>query len=102
MVICQLITNFAAIQPVCMEWWVKTYWIPCSGSAPLTADLASATGLTAGQEERTFSERYLLRSNFATLIYQKIPQRSVHFGRLLPLTYGRVALLCHAEHVLSC
>jgi len=26
----------------------------------LTVDLASAPGLTAGQEERTFSERYLL------------------------------------------
>ena len=39
-------------------------------------------------------------SNFATLImYKKIPQRSVHFGRLLPLTYGHEASLCHSEQI---
>ena len=67
----------------------------CSESASLTANFVLAPSLTE-EQEKDVSERYLLLSDFATLImYKKIPQRSVHFGRLLPLTYGREASLCH-------
>ena len=48
--------------------------------------------------KRTFSERYLLRSNFATLVYQKIPQRSVHAECIIPICENvsvRILRICH-------
>ena len=43
--------------------------------------------------ERTFSERYLLRSNFATLNYQKISQRSVHAGCIIPVCHKCIPIV---------
>ena len=48
--------------------------------------------------KRTFSERYLLRSNFATLVYQKISQRSVHAECIIPIcecVSERIQRICH-------
>ena len=68
-------------------------------SRPLIMGLAPTPSLTEEQEKGRFLNVIFDSSNFATLIYQKIPQRGVHFGRLLPLTYGHEASLCHSEQI---
>ena len=57
-----------------------------------------AARLHCRSRKRTFSERYLLRSNFATLVYQKISQRSVHAECIIPIcecVSERIQRICH-------
>ena len=94
----RIIRKFAAIQPARKGWVGQDILDSCFSDVAHRGPSA-CTEPHRGAGKGRFLNVIFYIQNFANSGYQKIPQRSVHFGRLLPLTYGHEASLCHFEQI---